>query len=309
MERRLIDMNMSKAWTEEEIETLKAEYAKGAHNDEIGEMIGRTGNAVKAMVTKLGLKRPACYVKKPRKFEDLTGRVFGRLTVLEYVGIGKHGHRLWKCECSCPEHNIVIRTSSNLREDRTCSCGCYVKDFCKENFSKQNTYDLSGEYGVGWTEEGQEFLFDLEDYDIIKEHYWRVGSYGYMQAVDKETHRVILMHRLVMGISYNDDYEKICVDHIHGDDIRDNRKCNLRLATRTENAMNRGMQSNNTSGVTGVVRSSKGDKWIAQIGLYGECIRLGTFDNFDDAVAARKAGEEKYFGERSYDNSRNAVID
>ena len=309
MERRLINMNTGKEWTEEEIEILKTEWEKGAHNDKIGAILDRTENAVKAMATKLGLKRPACYVKKPRKFEDLTGKVFGRLTVLEYAGVSKYGQRLWKCECSCPEHNIVIRQELNLRRNSNSSCGCYNKEFCKENFSKQNTYDLSGKYGVGWTEEGEEFLFDLEDYDIIKEHYWRVSSYGYMQAVDKETHRVIMMHRLVMGISYNDDYNKICVDHIHGDDIRDNRKCNLRLATRTENAMNRRMQSNNTSGVTGVVWNNERNKWTAQIRLNGKCIRLGHFDNFDDAVAARKAGEEKYFGERSYDNSRNAVID
>ena len=33
---------------------------------------------------------------------------------------------------------------------------------------------------------------------------------------------------------------------------------------------------------------------------------LGTFDSFEDAVAARKAAEEKYFGDYSYDNSMAA---
>lgn len=34
-----------------------------------------------------------------------------------------------------------------------------------------NTYDLSGEYGIGYTTKGEEFWFDLEDYDKIKSIY------------------------------------------------------------------------------------------------------------------------------------------
>lgn len=33
---------------------------------------------------------------------------------------------------------------------------------------KTNTYDLTGEYGIGYTSSGDEFWFDLEDYDKIK---------------------------------------------------------------------------------------------------------------------------------------------
>ena len=38
---------------------------------------------------------------------------------------------------------------------------------------KYNKYDLSGEYGIGWTSNtNQEFYFDLEDYDKIKDYCW-----------------------------------------------------------------------------------------------------------------------------------------
>lgn len=34
-------------------------------------------------------------------------------------------------------------------------------------------------------------------------------------------------------------------------------------------------------------------------------INIGSFDNYEDAVIARKQAEEKYFGEYSYSNSLN----
>lgn len=51
----------------------------------------------------------------------------------------------------------------------------------------------------------------------------------------------------------------------------------------------------------------KGNGWAAEIVKNGVRHYLGYFKNFDDAVAARKAAEEKYFGEYSYDNSMAAV--
>ena len=44
--------------------------------------------------------------------------------------------------------------------------------------------------------------------------------------------------------------------------------------------------------------------WYSQIKVKGQKrITLGYFNDFDDAVKARKNAEEKYFGEYSYDNS------
>lgn len=71
--------------------------------------------------------------------------------------------------------------------------------------------------------------------------------------------------------------------------------------------MNSGLSSNNTSGVTGVHWDKLNKKWKAQIGYNYKRIQLGSFDNFEDAVAARKQAEEKYFGEYSYDNSMKGV--
>ena len=59
-------------------------------------------------------------------FVDITGRQFGRLTALEYVGIDKFQCRLWRCVCSCGNETLV--TYSSLITGHTTSCGCYGKE-------------------------------------------------------------------------------------------------------------------------------------------------------------------------------------
>ena len=77
----------------------------------------------------------------------------------------------------------------------------------------------------------------------------------------------------------------------------------MRITTASQSMMNRGLSSNNTSGVTGVSWSKTMNKWRARINVNGKEINLGYFNKFEDAVKARKKAEEKYFGEFSYDNS------
>lgn len=54
-----------------------------------------------------------------------------------------------------------------------------------------------------------------------------------------------------------------------------------------------GLSSKNTSGYTGVARA--GNKWRAYIGYQKKRINLGSFDNIEDAIAARKDAEKKYY--------------
>ena len=58
------------------------------------------------------------------KWQDLTGKKFGRLTVAELVS--KHGnYSIYKCICDCS--SILNVRSGNLRTGNTQSCGCYHK--------------------------------------------------------------------------------------------------------------------------------------------------------------------------------------
>ena len=104
-----------------------------------------------------------------------------------------------------------------------------------------------------------------------------------------------LAHRLIWIWNYGDCPEFL--DHINGDRL-DNRVSNLRAATRQQNAMNQKIKVNNTSGFKGVCWSKQKNKWVANITFNKKKnIHLGFFENFDDAVNARKIAEEKYFGE------------
>lgn len=51
----------------------------------------------------------------------------------------------------------------------------------------------------------------------------------------------------------------------------------------------------NKSGVKGVCFEKAVNKYVAYIGIQGRTIKLGRFNSFEDAVAARKAAEEKYW--------------
>jgi hypothetical protein len=88
------------------------------------------------------------------------------------------------------------------------------------------------------------------------------------------------------------------IDHWNGCGL-DNRRVNLRPATNRFNAINRKKKSTNTSGYTGVKYSHKKygkSRWFATVQVDGKRIYLGYFERKEDAVAARIAGELRYYG-------------
>lgn len=89
----------------------------------------------------------------------------------------------------------------------------------------------------------------------------------------------------------------VVIDHIYHN-TTDNRKSQLRIASFSQNSMNTVRRKDNTSGVTGV--SLDNNRWSSQITCDGKLIHLGRFNTFEEAVSARKAAEEKYFGEYAY---------
>ena len=61
---------------------------------------------------------------------DMTGRVIGRLLVIEECGRNARGEVLWRCRCECG--NEVIVRGSDLRNEHTTSCGCYRRECAVE---------------------------------------------------------------------------------------------------------------------------------------------------------------------------------
>lgn len=83
-------------------------------------------------------------------------------------------------------------------------------------------------------------------------------------------------------------------DHINRDTL-DNRKNNLRIADKSLNAINVGIRTSNTSGVTGVSWNKNANLWRVYINYQGKRIELGYRKNFKDAVILRLNAENKYY--------------
>lgn len=65
------------------------------------------------------IRRPSC------RFDDLTGRKFGRLTVVRIAGYKKEKggtHILWLCRCRCQKRVVTI--GRDMKHGKTQSCGC-----------------------------------------------------------------------------------------------------------------------------------------------------------------------------------------
>lgn len=74
----------------------------------------------------------------PSFYNDLSGKIFGKLTVLEFDkeetikkrGKSNNQYSYWKCQCECG--NIIVVSSVNLTQKKTQSCGCLKKEKAKE---------------------------------------------------------------------------------------------------------------------------------------------------------------------------------
>ena len=60
------------------------------------------------------------------RIKDLTGKRFGRWSVLAFAGVDKNGKATWLCRCDCGTEKLVV--GGNLRSGISTSCGCYEKE-------------------------------------------------------------------------------------------------------------------------------------------------------------------------------------
>lgn len=245
-------------------------------------------------------------VQHAPNFIDITGKIFNNLKVIcwdtnppdtEYKA---EATGLWKCECLLCG-SLAWATKHQLESEKRKTCrACGIKN--KNKRKKHNEYDLSGDYGIGYTYDTHKpFYFDKEDYELIKDYSWRTNPDGFIVATKNS--KKVLIHRIIMGVTDR----KIVVDHI-AHQRNDNRKANLRLTTTHNNTINDKVAKNNKSGVTGVCWNKQCNKWQAYIWHNGKGKGLGYFENFEDAVAARHAAEDELFGEYSYRRSMELAV-
>lgn len=131
----------------------------------------------------------------------------------------------------------------------------------------------------------------------------RVGSKksnGYMQVAIGG--KVYYQHRLAW-LYMTGEMPDSEIDHING--IRDdNRWCNLRLATSSQNGMNTALSSVNTSGVKGVSWDKRNKKWCATIKIDRRTIWLGRHLSIESAKKAIARARKRIHGEFACDGTR-----
>lgn len=231
-----------------------------------------------------------------RKFIDLTGQKFGKLTIINQAEdkISKKGDHFirWNCQCDCGESYIAYH--DNLLSGATTQCKtCRYKQTASSN-RQLNNYEIKENYGIGYTTNSK-FFFDKKDYNLIKDYTWFFDAKGYVVTqINKET---IYLHRLVLGLPTKVK-DEIIVDHINGKK-NDNRKSNLRICSFNENNKNLGLRKDNNSGVPGVTWEKDRNKWKSQLICDNKIVLLKRFDSFEEAVIARIKAELQYFGEQN----------
>lgn len=70
-------------------------------------------------------------IKKHPNFIDITGKIFGNLTVIEYAGNDDNKKAKWLCLCKCGDKAII--GGYNLRNNHAKSCGCLKSKLVYEN--------------------------------------------------------------------------------------------------------------------------------------------------------------------------------
>jgi hypothetical protein len=139
---------------------------------------------------------------------------------------------------------------------------------------------IKSKYGL------EECLIDFEDMEYLR-HYKLTRNKNYV-SVGRH-----LIHRLILDVSD----PKTLIDHVNGNFL-DNRRSNLRIASKSQNAMNSTKQKRKTSSIyKGVTWCKRTEKWKAYIYLNGKRKNLGSYISENEAAEKYNAAAESIFGE------------
>lgn len=200
--------------------------------------------------------------------EDLTGRVFGRLTVVHRAG-NRGGRACWLCRCSCGGEKIV--SARDLKAGKVRSCGCLWHE------KSSNMVDLTGRRFGRLTAVSPTGRRDR--YGTV---YWmcRCDCGGEIEAPESSLASGACKS---CGCLKRENQEKIG-SRLHRVD-----------GTCVEFLENRKSRRDNKSGFRGVYRMPNG-RYKVSIGFRGKRISLGTYGAYEDAVSARVEAEQRIYG-------------
>jgi hypothetical protein len=142
--------------------------------------------------------------------------------------------------------------------------------------------------------DGTSVIVDAEDYDWLINWKWSAHGEGYAmrgEHIGNRKYKYFTMHREIIGAKKGD-----IVDHVNGNKL-DNRKENLRIANRSQNATN-SKHRKNKSGYRGVCMDKRRGLWKSEIRVGdGKRKFLGYYEAKIEAAKAYNDAATKYHGE------------
>lgn len=195
--------------------------------------------------------------------KDITGQRFGKLAALYPTGErGRDGDLIWHCKCDCGGE--IDAPLHQLRSGYRKSCGCLshppLKKYIGRRFGHLTVLEYAGK---------------------------RSGLHQWRCLCDCGNETVVGQTNLQSGKT------KSC-GCLQAETIRDNLKLVDGTSVTMLEAVKKHLMSTNTSGHTGVYFDKRSRKWGARITFKRKDYFLGSYDKIEDAVKARKRGEEMH---------------
>lgn len=194
--------------------------------------------------------------------KDITGMRFGKLVAIEPTGTVIGGSAIWRCQCDCGGRVCVPLRQLTAGSRKSCGCLSHParKDYVGMRFGHLTVTAYAGK---------------------------RNGMHRWKCTCDCGRDTIVGQTLLQSGKT------KSC-GCLQAQSYKDNLKLiDGTSVTKLELGKRRRIASN-TSGYTGVYHSARIDKWIAQITFKGKTYYLGSYADIQDAVRARRQGEEMH---------------
>lgn len=213
------------------------------------------------------------------KFNDLTGKKFGRLTVIKKMPNNANNKVVWLCKCDCGNETIVI--GSRLYTGKTKSCGC---------LTRESTIERNTRHGYGHSKLYNARLRMIDRCTNPKNkdfsYYGGRGINVCKEWLDKEK-GVVAFCEWAKSNGYEEGLTLDRID-VNGDYSPDN----CRWVTMAVQGNNRRARQNKT-GFPGVAQNPWSGRYVATIRVGGERINLGTYDTAEEAGEAYRRAKEK----------------
>lgn len=194
------------------------------------------------------------------------GKRYGYLTVIEETDKRYHSTRIYKCLCDCG--NIIEVNINKLHTGHVKSCGC--RRFRRKELTGQKFGRL----------EVLEFAYTKDN-----KNYWKCrcdcGNICYVNTAS-------LTNGTTVSCGCKNDENKASISSLDRGLVDGTMKCAIKK--------NRKLNKNNSSGVRGVHYDRDRKLWVAQIMFQRKAHLLGRFKTKREAIRARLAGEEEYYG-------------